>query len=668
MRVRGSGVIVVDGDNALTNSDSNFTGSIFVQGSNLHFASNADFGAAIQVVSDAGAIGVDSGVVNNSSFLGLLNSSANPQADAAGLLVLYDRGGLMLGAGEYGSNLDFTGTHANAASMSLAATESGNSYTGTITPANNTYRFGGGKGTLTLPNANQLTGARSVVATNGGAVNITGSNNYTGTTSVIAKYVTTLENAAAANTISFTDGDIIPNDQVYLGTTLIATTLANGGTASNIGSSTNVASNLYIQGSTLKYIGTGSSTDRLFTIGSGGATIDSSGTGALNFTNGSALGVDIAEARTGNVNAFATGNTANDKATVRNIPSTEDLQLGMPIMSPGLPTSGSSSGIPTGAVITRIVGPNDVMISLPVGDFAFYNNTSITFGAAPERKLILTGANAQNNTLASLVQNASDGGLVGLTKTGSGKWIVTGNNTYTGTTNVNAGTLLINGTQTGTGLTTVAAGATLGGTGTLGGALTNNGTVSPGASVGTLNVNGNVTMGVSSHLGIELSGASADKLAITGNLDLSAIANILDVTGVGTGSSWVIATYTGSLTGAFETITSGYSVDYGSGANSQVTLMAAPMGLPGDFNNDGKVDAGDYVVWRKYNTTNHALANDGGLGTPISGAHYTLWRSNFGKPPGAGASLGADAVPEPSGIVLIGVALVVMIGGVRRRA
>ena len=214
MRVRGSGVIVVDGDNALTNSDSNFTGSIFVQGSNLHFASNADFGAAIQVVSDAGAIGVDSGVVNNSSFLGLLNSSANPQADAAGLLVLYDRGGLMLGAGEYGSNLDFTGTHANAASMSLAATESGNSYTGTITPANNTYRFGGGKGTLTLPNANQLTGARSVVATNGGAVNITGSNNYTGTTSVIAKYVTTLENAAAANTISFTDGDIIPNDQV----------------------------------------------------------------------------------------------------------------------------------------------------------------------------------------------------------------------------------------------------------------------------------------------------------------------------------------------------------------------------------------------------------------------------------------------------------------------
>jgi hypothetical protein len=122
------------------------------------------------------------------------------------------------------------------------------------------------------------------------------------------------------------------------------------------------------------------------------------------------------------------------------------------------------------------------------------------------------------------------------------------------------------------------------------------------------------------------------------------------------------------LTGTFETITSGYSVDYGTGTNSQVTLMAAAVGLPGDFNSDGKVDAGDYVLWRKYNTTNHALANDNGLGTPIGGAHYTLWRNNFGKPPGAGAGLGAGAVPEPSCVVLIGVALMVTIGGVRRRA
>ena len=101
-------------------------------------------------------------------------------------------------------------------------------------------------------------------------------------------------------------------------------------------------------------------------------------------------------------------------------------------------------------------------ISLPVGEFAFYNDTPLTFGPAAERKLTLTGGNSGNNTLASVIANASDGGLVGLTKTGGGKWIVTANNTYGGTTNVNAGTLLINGIQTGTGLTTVNSGGTLG--------------------------------------------------------------------------------------------------------------------------------------------------------------------------------------------------------------
>jgi fibronectin-binding autotransporter adhesin len=666
MRVRGTGVVVIDGDNALANSDSNFNGTVYVQGANLHFATNADIGSAAQFASQAGAVGVDAGVVNNSTFLGLLNNSSAPTADEAGLPVLYDRGGLMLGNGEYGMNLDFTGAQANAASMSLAATENGSTYTGTITPANNTYRLGGGKGTLTLPNANQLTGARNVVVTNGGEVNVTSTNNYTGTTSVIAKYVSTLQNAAANNTISFSDGDIIPNDQIYLGTTLTATTLANGAAASSIGSSSNAASNLYIQGSTVKYVGSGASTDRLFTIGTGGATIDSSGAGALSFANTAALGVDIAENRTGNVNAFATGNNAADRATIRNIASTEDLQPGMPITSPGLPTSGDSAGILPNTVITRILGPNDVMISNPVGNFAFNNDTPIAFGAAPERKLTLTGANAGSNTLASRVQNASDGGVVALTKSGTGKWIVTNNNTYTGTTNVNAGTLLVNGTQTGTGLTTVASGATLGGTGTLGGALNNNGMVNPGASVGTLTVNGNTTMGANSHLAIELSGATADKLAITGNLDLSALGNFLDVLSPGTGSSWVIATYTGTLTGTFETITSGYSVDYGTLSNSQITLTATGSpGLTGDFNNDGKVDAGDYATWRKNDIANAALANDNGVGNQA--ARFALWRANFGKPPGAGSGLSGGSVPEPSSCLLVCLGLIGAIGGIRRR-
>jgi hypothetical protein len=85
----------------------------------------------------------------------------------------------------------------------------------------------------------------------------------------------------------------------------------------------------------------------------------------------------------------------------------------------------------------------------------------------------------------------------------------------------------------------------------------------------------------------------------------------------------------------------------------QTYVLASAAGLPGDFDNNGKVDAGDYAIWRKNNGTSNALANDNGLGVPIGSSHYNLWRVNFGKPPGAGSGLDGAAVPEPSSVALI---------------
>jgi hypothetical protein len=66
----------------------------------------------------------------------------------------------------------------------------------------------------------------------------------------------------------------------------------------------------------------------------------------------------------------------------------------------------------------------------------------------------------------------------------------------------------------------------------------------------------------------------------------------------------------------------------------------------GDYNADGKVDAADYVLWRK------------GAGTS---AQYAAWRSRFGATMGSGAGLGESAsVPEPSVVILLGVALLMM--------
>jgi hypothetical protein len=73
--------------------------------------------------------------------------------------------------------------------------------------------------------------------------------------------------------------------------------------------------------------------------------------------------------------------------------------------------------------------------------------------------------------------------------------------------------------------------------------------------------------------------------------------------------------------------------------------------LAGDFNNDGVVDAGDYVVWRK------------GLGTLYNSSHFNQWRANFGETLGSGTS---GAVPEPSSwlICIVFTAIAIL----RRRA
>ena len=95
---------------------------------------------------------------------------------------------------------------------------------------------------------------------------------------------------------------------------------------------------------------------------------------------------------------------------------------------------------------------------------------------------------------------------------------------------------------------------------------------------------------------------------------------------------------------------------------ADVTPTAAS--LLGDFNSDGKVDAGDYATWRKNNNTNNALANDNGLGTPVGANHYALWRANFGNPPGSGSGVLGEggAVPEPSSALLLILSSVALCG------
>ncbi len=97
--------------------------------------------------------------------------------------------------------------------------------------------------------------------------------------------------------------------------------------------------------------------------------------------------------------------------------------------------------------------------------------------------------------------------------------------------------------------------------------------------------------------------------------------------------------------------------------NESYTDSLAPLGaltisssvLLGDHNGDGKVDAADYVVWRKTN-----VGGEQG---------YTDWRTHFGQQsPGSGATIDGATVPEPNTLVLCSLFALVGWGGWRRRS
>ena len=73
--------------------------------------------------------------------------------------------------------------------------------------------------------------------------------------------------------------------------------------------------------------------------------------------------------------------------------------------------------------------------------------------------------------------------------------------------------------------------------------------------------------------------------------------------------------------------------------------------IPGDFNSDGVVNAGDYIVWRS------------GLGTTYTPSDFDVWRAHFGLATtgsGSGSNMSAanSAVPEPQNLVMLCLAIV----------
>jgi len=75
------------------------------------------------------------------------------------------------------------------------------------------------------------------------------------------------------------------------------------------------------------------------------------------------------------------------------------------------------------------------------GALNFTSTTGITLSGTGARSLTLTGTNTATNTLAATLGN--NGGTSSLIKAGTGTWLLSGSNSYTGGTFLNGGTLVV---------------------------------------------------------------------------------------------------------------------------------------------------------------------------------------------------------------------------------
>jgi hypothetical protein len=85
-------------------------------------------------------------------------------------------------------------------------------------------------------------------------------------------------------------------------------------------------------------------------------------------------------------------------------------------------------------------------------------------------------------------------------------------------------------------------------------------------------------------------------------------------------------------------------------------LLTVTLALPGDFNNNGTVDAADYALWRDTLDSDNTLPNDTSPGM-VTQHDYGTWRANFGKTRLAVGSAVNSNVPEPASVLFVAVGL-----------
>lgn len=293
------------------------------------------------------------------------------------------------------------------------------------------------------------------------------------------------------------------------GGTLSVAALGNGGVAGNLGAATNAAANIVFNGGTLRYTGSGETSDRAFTINAGTTATIEVTSGALSLAGATGAVSNGSLSKTGPGTLTLTGASTYTGAT--------SINAGTLIL--GSAQNGTTSG-PLGANGT---------INFGGGTLQYSANTAIAITDYSPRFATGSGVPVRVDTNGRDVTFATALGSVGgsLAKFGAGTLTLGTVNTYSGSTTIAGGTLTLeaNGTIASSLSIVLASGATLDvtskfgtglalavnqelkGDGTAYGNFTlgNGSILTPGVTgAGALNFDGNLTLAAGSVFNFEL--------------------------------------------------------------------------------------------------------------------------------------------------------------------